>query len=310
MKSDEKVELKRLRRFVRFATTLSELPPTRKHRDLVVDEYPFDSQLLRLSRIYRVSRQLFLANGGRFSPTIYSLQRSVSGQDLFSNVLEYAPTFTELLWFKDNHPRLMDPFGEMNALDHFNAIPLFHEQNHRILWQMLPPPAKGEENLKRYLNFAEGLVIALDVALAEELGETSTPFRRIGVIYRTVIKGWLPRTRAERRRYLIAVFYTAYCRLEAVGRSELRATTDRALPNQPAINRRAVVRAREIADFFVEVATPEWLRLHSASSGVKLRAMHRGSTRAPLLLPQDPRDASAELFSCVDSIFEAFLNKA
>jgi hypothetical protein len=298
---------RRVRNFVNAIAALDDLPPTRRHRHLVLAEYPFDSQLLELSRIYRASRRMFLARGGRFSAKLFSLERSVVAQDLFDDVLEYAPAQTEMRWFKDNHHRLLDPAGEMAALDHFNAIPLFHEQNHRVIWHLLPPPAKGRENLIRYLKLAESLVIALDVALAEEIGEVSNPARRIGVVYRTAINGWSPKTAAERRQYLLAVFYTAYCRFEFIEASRLREHLERQFSDQAQSNRKAIRRSAEIADFFVDVATPQWLVLHAETAAASLKALHRGSRRPPLTLPEDPAAADAALLSCVGAVLDAFL---
>lgn len=305
--SSQQQSAQRVRQFVKSIAILDELPPTRRHRHLVLAEYPFDSQLLELSRVYRASRALFLARGGRFRPRLFSLERSVVAQDLFDYVLDYAPSLTEMLWFKDNHRRLMDPAGEMAALDHFNAIPLFHEQNHRVIWHLLPPPGSGRENLIRYLKFAESLVIALDVALAEEVGEWSNPARRLGVVYRTAIRGWSPTTEAERRQYLLAVFYTAYCRFERMDSSLIREHLARLFPDQATSNRKAMRRSAEIADFFVDVATPQWLRLHAETAAASLAIIHRGSRRPQLTLPEDPASADPSLFSRVSAVLDAFL---
>ena len=61
---------------------------------------------------------------------------------------------------------------------------LFHEQNHRILWKLLPPAPVEKNALRRYLNFAESLVITLDMALGDELGAKLAPlFYLTGVTY-------------------------------------------------------------------------------------------------------------------------------
>ena len=60
MNTTAKSEQRRLGRFVNSIAMLSALPKGRTHKELVLDEYPFDSQLLQLSRLYRLSRELFV----------------------------------------------------------------------------------------------------------------------------------------------------------------------------------------------------------------------------------------------------------
>ncbi len=145
--------------------TVSAVPVQKSFQKLVLSEYPFDHQLLSLSSIYRSSRQNYLKLGGRFEPRVCSTMRSLSTQDLFKNEIDYTPSLSELLWFKDYGHKVSDAEKTLESLNRFTEISIFHEQNHRILWQLLPPAPEDEASICRYLNFAESLVVTLDIAL-------------------------------------------------------------------------------------------------------------------------------------------------
>ncbi|MES3038874.1 MAG: hypothetical protein V4736_13275 [Bdellovibrionota bacterium] len=72
-----------LKHFVSDLALLAAVPVNQKFRKLVLDEYPFDPQLLSSSAVYRKSRSLFLKIGGSFVPRVCSTMRSLSTQDLF-----------------------------------------------------------------------------------------------------------------------------------------------------------------------------------------------------------------------------------
>ena len=149
---------------------------------LVLPEQPFDSHLLALSPMYRKSRKLFREMGGTFKATLVTSPRSLGSAALLSPVIEYSPIERELIW------AATDPLESRNSEHLFSvrtyASSLFHEQNHRILWKLLPSVPKRTDAISRYLNFAESLVIVMDMALGDEIGpELSRVFHLSGVTY-------------------------------------------------------------------------------------------------------------------------------
>jgi hypothetical protein len=277
---------------------LSALPVSKKHAKLVLNEYPFDAQLLHASRLYRESRKLYLSLGGTYAAKVCSTMRSLSAQDLFKDEIEFTPASSELMWFKDHHHEVADPEAEVKALSRFNEISVYHEQNHRVLWRLLPPAPKEERDLCRYLNFAESLVVSLDLALGDELGRKASPiFERTKAIYRPGGEhSWHRKPRAEYRRYLLALICTTYYALEILHNDDILKAVDYVLPGQKKMNREAVRRGLELSELFTRVTNPEWQARYWKSAGMKLKEMHKGAKEEPLYLPEDPLDLEAEFF--------------
>ncbi|MBV2168069.1 MAG: hypothetical protein KUL82_05105 [Bdellovibrio sp.] len=174
-----------LRNFLSEMKLLFSVRASSRYSKWVLPEYPFDSQLLTLSRLYRESRKLYLAQGGSFASRVCSVPRSLSSHDLFKDEIEYTPIFSELAWFVENHQEVLDSDLFIKQLSSLSAISVFHEQNHRILWRLLPPPPIEEKDFCRYLNFAESLVIVLDLVLGDEIGGRLSPvFEKYKIIYR------------------------------------------------------------------------------------------------------------------------------
>ena len=196
----------------RAVEALSRIAVSRQPRQLV--DYPFDARLLALSSLYRKSRALYLKNGGTYRSTLVSSARTLSSSILLEQTIEYTPIAQELAWAATDRIERKNP-STVAELRRF--IPcLFHEQNHRILWQMLPSPPRSTTSLRRYLNFAESLVIVTDMALGDELGPTlGELFRSVGVIYDpgTQIRRTVKNTRSY-RNYLQACLHATYLNLE------------------------------------------------------------------------------------------------
>lgn len=156
-----------------------------KFAKICLPEQPFDHQLLTASSLFNKSRERFLTEGGVFHASLLSSPRSLSSAGLLENRIEYSPIESELFW------SILDPLQSRTRAgrEHFFKLrsfttSTFHEQNHRILWKALPPAPKSAEGLRRYLNFAESLVITLDMALGDELGpKVAAPFYFSGAIY-------------------------------------------------------------------------------------------------------------------------------
>lgn len=296
-----------IRLFLKDIRTLSKVPTKSRYAALGLYEYPFDLQLLTLSPVYRESRKQYVELGGRYSPRISSAMRSLSAQDLFADEIDYTPAATELTWFSKNLHDVHDPADATQALERFNAISVFHEQNHRILWRLLPPAPKDQHGLRRYLNFAESLVVMLDLALADQIGPKLSPaFERMKVIYRA---GRVPAkykaSKAMYRRYLLATQYATYLILEMVNPEDILNAVDYVLPGQKSLNRTAVARALDINELFTRITNPQWQERYWKSARASLMKMHKGSEGIALELPKDPLDFDQE-FAVAEYVLEQF----
>ena len=176
-----------------------------------------DRHLLWISPLYRRSRKLFLQTNGNFVPSYMSLVRALTSPTLIDPDIHYTPYQDELVWVTSRasflqafHPRLLKAMKE-------TVTPIYHEQNHRILWDILPPPGPDYRAFKRYLHFAESIAVALDAACSNELGHPlGQIFNNCGVLanfgdatlFQTVTN------RSTYRRYLIAHAYSNYLNME------------------------------------------------------------------------------------------------
>lgn len=284
--------------FLKDLRLLCSVPTSKKHRHLLLEEYPFDNQLLCLSRMYRESRKLYLSLGGAFNASLCSTMRSLSAQDLFKDEISYTPSATEFLWFKDHQEDVADPAEEMESLIRYSGISLYHEQNHRVVWRVLPPAPSEERDLCRYLNFAESLVVVLDLALGDELGRKLSPvFERLKVIYRPGGENkWHGESKKVYRQYLLALLCTTYYALELINYDDILKAVDYVLPGQKALNKQAVRRGLELSEHFTRITNPLWQERHWKVAQKKLGKMHEGSNEAALYLPEDPLELEAEFF--------------
>jgi len=282
--------------FLKDVRLLSKIPTEKRLTKLQLYEYPFDQKLLTLSPLYRESRKQYLKLGGRFSPRISSTMRSLSAQDLFADEIDYTPSATELDWFANNVDDVYDPDEEVLALERFNTISVFHEQNHRILWRILPPAPKEERDLIRYLNFAESLVVMLDLALGDQIGSKLSPaFERMKVIYRTggASKGWSA-SRKVYREYLLSMLCATYFILELMNPEDVLKAVNYVLPGSRKMNREAVDRALDLNELFTRITNPQWQERSWREASAKLTRLHRGSNAEALYLPEDPLDLDEE----------------
>ena len=130
--------------------TLARATP-RAPQALAAPQQPFDRLLLARSPLYRRSREHYLAQGGGLEPSLLSSPRSLGGTILLENRIQYSPTEEELLWTAAD-PR-EDPARLLDLRTYTTS--LFHEQSHRLLWRLLPPPTLETGSIRRYLNFVE-----------------------------------------------------------------------------------------------------------------------------------------------------------
>lgn len=272
-------------------------------------EYPFDLQLLSQSKLYQKSRAQYLALGGRFSARVSSTMRSLSTQDIFIHEIDYSPIEKELLWFTEYNYLLTEAEvkTEYLALTRFNDISIFHEQNHRIVWPLLPPAPQNKRDLCRYLNFAESLVVMLDLALADEIGlKHSKIFNRMNLIHRPAVK--LTKTiqsQKEYRRYLLAIFCATYLILEFIHKDDLLKALNYILPEQKSINKTALKRSLELNDNFTKVTNPQWQQMYWKKARMQLNKIHLKKREHCLILPNNPLDLEVE-FTIVGRVLNIF----
>jgi hypothetical protein len=268
-------------------TLASALPARATQFEL--QEQPFDRLLLTGSRIYRRSRELYLQYGGAFRPSLVSTPRTLSSVTLIQPLIQYSPIESEYIW------SATDP-GERTNLAHLMTLRTYaispaHEQNHRILWQQLPPPPTDRDGLRRYLNLAESMVVALDMAIGDELGpELARVFYLAGVIYDpgTDIRKARGMTPRMYRNYLHAVMYATYLHLEFYSKKGIAKAVRALFANLPdEILERALNRSGNLDPMFVQVTNPAWQEQHGKTAGRGLQK--RGVPR--LELPEDPMNS-------------------
>jgi hypothetical protein len=274
---------------------------------LALAEQPFDRHLLVLSPLFRKSRELFLAQGGEFHPALLSSPRTLSSPTLLDNKIEYSPIETELFWTA-THPGERKDKARLLSLRSYVSS-LFHEQNHRILWQMLPPSPRSAQGVRRYLNFAESLVITLDMALGDELGRgIAGYFYLTGATYdpgTTVREELKPFNRRYYRNYLQAALHATYLNLEFFEPREIPKAVSALFPGligpkgKDNWAERAAKRSGNLDRAFVWKTNPSWQKKHWE------KVMKRLSGPSPLELPDNPMDNRAQ-YLFAEKCFEAF----
>jgi hypothetical protein len=274
-----KVELARLR----LGLKRHQARPVKRH-PLSLAGQPLDSWLLSRSRLYVRSRRLFLERGGILLPALQSTPRSLSSAALLWNRIEYTPSEAELFWAALDPEERKNP-EHLQRLRTFTSS-LFHEQNHRLLWGLLPPAPREETGLRRYLNLAESLVIAADMALGDELGpkEAETPYLA-GAIYD-------PGTRIKKeasgrriyRNYLQAATHATYLMLEGYEPDDLPVALQALFPNLGGLATRVARRAGELDTLFIGSTNQRWQKKHRKTV---IQAL---SGPQPLELPSHPMD--------------------
>jgi hypothetical protein len=267
------------------------------------EEQPFDALLLSISPLYRKSRELYLKSKGTFRSLLVSSPRTLSSPTLLEPLIQYSPVETEMIW------AATDPIERKNA-HHLLTLrtyvgSLFHEQNHRTLWTLLPPPPKDKEGIRRYLNFAESLVISADMALGDELGpKQARELYLTGTIYDpgTDVRK-LGLNRREYRNYLQATTHATYLNLEFYEPREIGRGISALFPSIGALSERAAERSGNLDRSFVWNTNPAWQKKHRDKVAAALSS-GRVSNRATLVLPEDPMD-NRQQYLLAEQWFEA-----
>lgn len=262
---------------------------------------PFDALLLRKSRLYRKSRELYLKAGGTFEAVLVSSPRTLSSPTLLDRHIQYSPVSQELIWSATDPLQKRNPEHLLTIRSYVGS--LFHEQNHRVLWSLLPPAPRDQVGIRRYLNWAESLVIAADMALGDELGTDLAPlFYQTGSIYDpgTSVKKLL-RSRRQYRNYLQAAAYSTYLNLEFYDPKDIAKGIGSLFPGLGSLAERASARSAKLDRSFVWKTNPSWQKKHRLSA---IRALSRGSRADILTLPDDPSDNRLQYLSA-EKWFEA-----
>ena len=276
--------------------TLANHQPKNAHA-LGLKEQPFDSLLLKLSPLYRLSRRTYFAQGGIFDATLLSSTRSLSSVTLLDQCIEYSPIERELIWAATDSIDSKD-----TKLPHLYASIVYttavlHEQSHRILWHFLPGPPPMKKNDGggfRYLNFVESLVITLDLALGDELGgDLSNILYLAGLTYELGTD--IRRKKIARRvyrNYLHACLYTTYLLLQFHEPTEIRDIVMRLYGLDGKLTKLAIDRAIQLNQIFVGVTNLDW---QEKNQEVVVKRLTRKNF-TPLEVPRDPMDNNVIYF--------------
>jgi hypothetical protein len=285
-----------VRRFLKDLDVLETMPSAKKHSLLALEQYPYDHELLTRSSLYRISRMSY-NKIGEFRMRVCSTMRSLSATDLFKPEIEFSPMASELSWFREHSNEVTDLERHVGAINEFNAISLFHEQNHRLLWLMLPPAPQEKRDFCRYMNFAESLIITLDLALGDQVGpEFSAPLERLKILYRPAGRDeWHRKSKKLYRQYLIGLFFATYLILELVDRRDILKVLDYVMPGQKQMNKDAVHRALELSELFTLNTNLQWQQRYWMQAQKSLAALHSKSKDQPLYLAEDPLDFEDEI---------------
>ncbi len=287
MRQFSKISTAEHKNFVALRSAVMRLAKKRPRRapKLHIAEQPFDGLLLSISPLYQKSRQLYLNSKGTYRSLLVSSPRTLSSPTLLEPLIQYSPIETEMVW------AATDPIERKNS-HHLLTLrtyvgSLFHEQNHRTLWTMLPPPPKDAVGIRRYLNFAESLVISADMALGDELGpKMARELYMTGTIYDpgTDIRK-LRLNRREYRNYLQAATHATYLNLEHYDPEQIGKGIAVLFPSIGKLSERASQRSGNLDRAFVWNTNPAWQRKHRDKVA---RAL--SSPQEKLILPDDPMD--------------------
>jgi len=296
-----------MKKFLDDIPLLSEMKTNKNVLSMQVEEYPFDAQVLSASPLYRKSRKLYTELGGSYLPRACSTMRSLMSTDLFKDEIEYTPCETELLWLHAHHRELHDPKDLLDALAALSGISLFHEQNHRIVWRLLPNVPTDQAGTIRYLNFIESLVVTLDLALGDEVGaERSLALERLKVIYRPAGSDkWTRSKNEEYRQYLRTLFYVTYLLISLVDVRDIAKCVEYVFPNQKQMNRVAVRRGLDLSELFTQTTNREWQKRYWKQAQTSLLKLQKKRGGDEFEIVEDPLDLENE-FAVVDRVLDAF----
>jgi len=278
---------KRTHRLALVLRGLTPLLAEKKPSPLTLPGQPMDSLLLSMSSLYSHSRALFLHQGGTYLPSLISSPRTLGSVALLGQEIEYSPIEREYLWAAQDTYQLRDRPDYLHELRLWISN-VFHEQNHRVLWGILPNPPKDPHARRRYLNFVESLVVAMDMALGDELGDPlSGLLHEGGVIYDpgTRIRESISNLR-EYKNYLQTATYATYLYLEHFPHEEIHWIVKHLHGSMGSLMERALERALRLDEEFVFRTNPFWQEKHSE----QVFQYFKKRTGEELVIPDDPLD--------------------
>lgn len=277
----------------------------RPRHALALPGQAFDDFFLRASSLYLRSRKKYLRLGGKFESRLCTSPRSLSSSILLENRIQYSPTEDELLW------RATDPVAKKEASELSRLIgystSLFHEQTHRILWSVLPRPANlSPDSLRRYLNFIESVVVAVDMALGDQLGpELSAIGYQSGVLYDPGTYAEF-RSKRVKRNYYHAAIRSTYLLLEGYHREDIPKWMEAFHPElEKEIRTHSVDRALRLDDLFVELTNPEWQKKNLPKVQAAFKARDKKQKKF-LDVADDPKRWEAP-YLAIEKVFDEFI---
>ncbi|MES3038873.1 MAG: hypothetical protein V4736_13270 [Bdellovibrionota bacterium] len=212
-----------------------------------------------------------------------------------------------MLWFKDYYPEVFDTSEVMISFNNLSSISIFHEQNHRILWLLLPPAPAEKADFSRYLNFSESIIVTLDMVLGDQLGRKhSAAFERVKTIYQSGGHDkWSSKSPSEYRKYLSALMTATYLLLEHKLPDDIPAALNYIFPGNKKMVAAASERALDLSVMFTSNTNPQWQQKNWKQAQTKLKKIHKGSVEEPFYLCEDALDFEEE-FVIANRIFDAF----
>lgn len=272
---------------------------------------PFDDYLLKKSKLFSKSRELFLSQGGRHIPSLLSSPRSLGSGALLQNQIEYSPLEREFRWTATD--RIEKKSDERILLLRTYVTNLYHEQNHRILWNFLPRLKKSELQkdktlIHRYLNFVEALVITLDMALGDELGPKRSDFFYIsGILYDpgTTVRARNRLNSRGYRNYLQASLYATYLTLQGYKKTQILKLCEFLFPRLERLNRDAVERSYRLDPQFVRRTNPVWQFRHMKRVSQFVCSDGSGHSSTKLSISENP-EQNHVLYYWAEKCFDYF----
>ncbi len=243
------------RNLKRFEHTVQDELPQVEHE---LAGQPLDAFHLYSSKLYQYSRESFLELGGHFHAGLLSSERSLRSSGLLSNDISYTPHEDEVFWAARENPRALEQLTR-------HSTSLFHEQNHRILWHVLPVPLRLDRaTVRRYFNYVESLVVTLDMMCGDELGTARSAIGyQLGVLYDPGTNR-PPLPTRERLNYYQVCLRATFLWLEGADEKSIRAWGEKTLLDLPMQARKhALDRALRLDPVFTEKTNPLWQKLHS-----------------------------------------------
>lgn len=231
-----------------------------KTHSLALPGQPFDDLFLNKSKLYKKSRELFLKQKGSFEPRLVTSARSLSSAILLENRIQYSPTQDEIFWVvNDKNQSESEKLKELQTLVSY-SVSLFHEQNHRILWNQIGAPTDiSKDGLRRALNLSESIIIGLDMALGDELRPELSSLGYLSATLYDPGSYVKFKNKREQYNYYHLVVRSTFLLLEYYNKKRILKSLPTLAPELPQeLAEHAVERALRLDEQFVFFTNPTW----------------------------------------------------